>query len=505
MSIKRTKVDVTIEKKILTGLIVSDQFISEFQQYYIPEFFELPYATLIAEWCFGYYDLYKKAPNAYIEDLFMNWTKTDPDDDIEKLVAVFLSHMSKDFERSEKFNHAFLMDEAIKYLNTRAYTVLAAELRQCITANQPEEAERLLNSFKAVEKALGEGVDPFNNKEVILNAFSAKQEPLFRVPGKLGKLLNDEFTRDSFVAFMGPEKRGKSFWLMYFAFMAHKAGCNVAFFQAGDMSENQMVRRQMIYLAQKSDLPKYCNELYIPILDCVHNQSDECGKRQRKGTFGIDTSGEFEFDPNYAACSVCSKDKNSYDYKGAVWYKKRDPVKPLSPREAYEINQKYLKRYRTGVFKLSTHPARHLNVAGIKQILEKWERTEEFVPDVILIDYADIMAPEKGSNEFRHQQNETWMALRGLSQQKHACVITATQASASSYSKESVGREDFSEDKRKYAHVTAMFALNQTQEEKKKGLMRIAPILIREDDFDTGYNVRVLQCLQIGRPYLASF
>ena len=46
------------------------------------------------------------------------------------------------------------------------------------------------------------------------------------------------------------------------------------------------------------------------------------------------------------------------------------------------------------------------------------------IPDVIIVDYADILAPEDTrQSEKRHQVDETWKALRRLSQEWHALVI----------------------------------------------------------------------------------
>ena len=162
-------------------------------------------------------------------------------------------------------------------------------------------------------------------------------------------------------------------------------------------------------------------------------------------------------------------------------------------------------RISDDTFKLSTHPNSTLNINKIRSILDKWEEREGFVPDVILIDYADILAPERNNIEFRHQQNESWKAMRALSQERHACVLTVTQAAATSYGKANLDLSDFSEDKRKYAHVTGMFVLNQTPEEKRSGIIRFGALMVREDAFDINHNVHVLQCLQIGRPYISSY
>ena len=61
-----------------------------------------------------------------------------------------------------------------------------------------------------------------------------------------------------------------------------------------------------------------------------------------------------------------------------------------------------------------------------------WEKQDGFVPDLIVVDYADLIVPES-RGEFRHQQNEIWKGLRRLSQEKgEPLVITASQSDAKS-------------------------------------------------------------------------
>jgi hypothetical protein len=83
--------------------------------------------------------------------------------------------------------------------------------------------------------------------------------------------------------------------------------------------------------------------------------------------------------------------------------------------------------------------------------------------------------------------------------------MTASQGDADSYDKNVLTAKNFSETKAKNAHVTAGFGLNQTDDEKLKGIMRINSYLARDNDFSVSRTVNVLQRLQIGRPHLGSY
>jgi len=208
----------------------------------------------------------------------------------------------------------------------------------------------------------------------------------------------------------------------------------------------------------------------------------------------------FRNNPEYRICRNCK------DIEGAPWLIPNPTTNLLTWKEAYKAARKWRKKYRKQ-FRLSTYANETLSVSEIKAVLDIWERNEEFIPDVIIIDYADLLTsdPDIRGLDFRNRQNIIWQRLRALSQLRHCLVITATQAAASAYGKDLLSMSDFSEDKRKYAHVTAMYGVNQTDEEKQIGIMRINQIVVREDDFLTSKPVHVLQRLQIGKPVLESY
>ncbi|HSH50344.1 MAG TPA: LAGLIDADG family homing endonuclease, partial [Bacteroidales bacterium] len=315
-----------------------------------------------------------------------------------------------------------------------------------------------------------------------------------------------------------------TFWLLDISMRAITKKANVAFFQAGDMTKHQQLKRICIHLAKKSDKEKYCGKLTIPVKDCLLNQADLCDRPEREendklkgfpirdmanGAYEVrknldmDTLVNFYHKyPDYIPCYNCKE----WKYNGSVWLKEHNTGPELKAPEAKKVLQNFFKKYKRR-FKLSTHANQTLTVKEIQNILNTWEKEDGFVPDLIVIDYADIVLPNNPRLEFRHQQNSVWMAMRGLSQERHCLVVTATQADAASYDQDTLNLKNFSEDKRKYAHATAIYGLNQDKKgrEKKMGLMRINELVVREDDFNVSNQVYVMQKLQMGRPFLGSF
>ncbi len=506
--------DEFIERRIITGLIVSTDYIQQVYSFWNPKLLATPTSRLITSWCIEYFDQYRKAPGRDIEGIYTQKCKEGLQQDKAEWIEDILEGLSEEYER-DKFNVEYLADETRKYFQERHLKTFSDGIRNELDAGNIIEAEEIAIAYTSVSKETQSAIDPFVSATRFKEAFKEREKPLIEFPtvklgwNALGEFWNQELVRGGFVALMGPEKRGKTFMLMELALQAVKSGCNVVFFQAGDMTEAQQLRRLGIYLAMKSDQARYCRPMYVPVADCKHNQLNNCNRPERQCDFGIggeisdydDLVSAYVEHKDYKPCRDCSA------YEGSVWFEEKSGTNPVTWKEAYKKAIAFKRRHSTH-FKLSTYPNETLTISEIKALLNIWERQENFVPDVIVVDYADILAPDPDFSrlDFRNQNNKIWQRLRSLSQERHCLVITATQASASAYKKKGkvLRMSDFSEDKRKYAHVTAMYGLNQTIEQKKIGIMRINEIVVRDADFGKA-DVKVLQRLQMGRPFLGSF
>jgi replicative DNA helicase len=156
-----------------------------------------------------------------------------------------------------------------------------------------------------------------------------------------------------------------------------------------------------------------------------------------------------------------------------------------------------------GTFRLSCHPNGSMSVPGIETRLDAWGRAG-WKPDIVVIDYADILAPIDTRQDKRHQVDETWKRLRGLSQKRHVCVITASQADAASYKVKTLDKSNFSESKTKLAHVNAFIGINATADERDKQLRRLNFIVRREESYSEQECLYVAGCLAIANPMIVT-
>jgi len=514
------------ERKIIIGLVMSTEFIQRIKNFWSIRLIETPEAKRIAMWCIEYYDKYNEAPKKEIETIYFSKKKKGlPEDVCELFEDVLLPGLSEEFVEDGGINVDYLVDVARKYFGRRNLQTHIEKLMSLLEKGNVTEAEKEANSYMKLAEESNPWIDLSHESifDVIHRAFNRTKKCLIPFEGAIGEFWNKQLYRGAFVALMGPEKRGKSYWLLEFAMRARRNKKKVALFQAGDMDDEDQIMRIANYLTHKSEDEDNSGKIYEPTLDCILNQTDFCDKRERtcdRGIFNHKIKNEKEAiklrktiayqelidvrktAKGYKTCTNCEMFKKSKF--GTPWIRKTDVGPPLTEEEAKEAYDEFFVQSKRS-FRISTHANGTLTVKEIENVLGIWER-EGFISDVIIIDYADLLT-EDSQKEERHRQNKVWKDLRGLSQKKHALIITATQTDAASYSNDLLTLDNYSEDKRKYGHVTAMYGLNQdpSGREKELGVMRINEIMLRKGKFSLKNQVHVLQNLTRGIPCLTSY
>jgi hypothetical protein len=135
--------------------------------------------------------------------------------------------------------------------------------------------------------------------------------------------------------------------------------------------------------------------------------------------------------------------------------------------------------------------------------MDELEVNENFIPDVLITDYLDILAPEPGRHEGRENIDATWKMAKSISQSRNLLHITVDQSSKITYEKD-IRLYDTSEDKRKNAHLDVKVAMNAVPEklEDDTNVLKFAVIAHRHKTFKPYNQVLVLQQTNIGQPFL---
>ena len=499
---RRTKeIRVDSEKKILIGMIVSTEYLHKIIHMADLKYFVLDYSRHIVRWVLEYYKKYKEAPSKHIQDIF-NTEKENLKEAEADLIEEFLSALSDEFERDSKFNVDYLIDRTVKYFDERSLVVLSENIQSCVGAGKIEKAKELLQGHRVVAKNTSQWVNPFEENfvaEVYKTHLSPEpdvdlNENLFKMPGKLGDLMG-MFKRGWLISYLAPRKRGKTFFLQETAIQAATNKLNVAVFSL-EMSKLGFAGRLIQRITAMGEETLY----YYPVFDCLRNQDGSCSRKESSKIVSIDNKTiEFDESIGHVACTKCRGNKK---FVPVTWFEKiKRPIMTEKKlvRGAKGFRFSYGDRVRVKIY-----PSFSANLTNIISDLDLLEYTEGFIPDVVLIDYADILAPEDRRSDQNTRIDETWKMMKQISEMRHCAVFTATQGNRRSGETKNTKANDVSWDIRKNDHVDAQYTLSQTVEEKKRGAIRIANSLHRWQEFDENKQTIVLQNLKLSQVLLDS-
>lgn len=121
-----------------------------------------------------------------------------------------------------------------------------------------------------------------------------------------------------------------------------------------------------------------------------------------------------------------------------------------------------VKEYPTGAAGVNTIRA-HIDKLALKQ----------FVPNIIIIDYADIMRSSRQFDSLRHELKLVYEELRGLAAELQIPIWTASQSNKEGASSEVVGLENMSEAYGKAMIADVVLTLQRRGHEKASGLGRL--------------------------------
>ncbi|MFW9871900.1 MAG: hypothetical protein ACFFG0_02280 [Candidatus Thorarchaeota archaeon] len=450
------KIESTIERDILTGLIVSKDFLFKISPKVDKYSFSQKFSQLLAGWCIEYYLKYGKAPGKDITSLIESKKTSLIDQATISMIETFLQNANERYKEFG-FNVEYNIDRAIEFFRKSNLNKLIEKIRGCTLSNDLEKADHLIANYRKVEKQYNTGIDVWSDISANIMALRSEEEQnrILSFGGGLGKLIRP-FRRKDFIAFVGPGKRGKSFWLIELAIMASLNGLNVIFISL-EMTEAEIllrIQQRVMGMLEPDERGNDIEIFEIPYFD----QRDEV-------------------------------------------YTRKEKIKRLNPEDVAN-KFKAMESFVGSKFKVFYYPAESIKASDIKILIDNERDYNGFVPDVLLVDYPDILAPEYVT-ETRHQIDKTWKILRSISQEYNLLEGVVSHTKTATFNRD-IRQDDLSEDYRKLNHVTWAGAINQSEDDKDMGIMRLSIIADRFKRFNTNREAIITQCLDIGAVHLDS-
>jgi replicative DNA helicase len=125
-----------------------------------------------------------------------------------------------------------------------------------------------------------------------------------------------------------------------------------------------------------------------------------------------------------------------------------------------------------GELKIKEYPTKTATTNTLRNYIEKLHR-QGFEPDVLVIDYADLLRPIDTKGEKRHDLESIYEELRGIAQEYSLRVWTASQTNRSGLNAEIITMEAISEAFNKCFVADFIMTISRTVEDRNKNEGRV--------------------------------
>jgi len=127
---------------------------------------------------------------------------------------------------------------------------------------------------------------------------------------------------------------------------------------------------------------------------------------------------------------------------------------------------------RSGKIKLREYGSGSFKPSSLNRLIETY-RNEGIVFDLVVVDYADIMAAEYRADQLRDNLREIYIDLRGLAFEHNVAMLTATQTNREGAKAATAKATDVGDDFNKVRTVDVLIGINATESEIKDGKARL--------------------------------
>jgi hypothetical protein len=448
----RRKVSIDHEKNIAIGCIISTKFARDFNLLIGKDLdlLKSKYIRIIISWALEYYKTYNEAPTTSILDIFKAEKENLQSEEDKELIEDTLDEINNKYVEEElKFDAAYIYSQVEIYIRGRALENSADQIKGFVKQNKMDEAEKIISEYRKPCKGELSGIQLLEDMNSIQDMF-VEQYSVFHPPGDLGILMGDMLKGD--LCYIGGSSKSSKTWTsMELAMMCLREGLNVGWFTL-EMNSLLMAKRFAQNMGNAS-FKELQERVYVPY----------------------------------------------FDEENRIYYKK-EKIKQLNER-GVKRNYKLFKKQYGGRLVIYDATTSGNTVASVKNTLINAEELEGIKFDVIFIDQLNLLKTfNKG--EKRHQLDAIALDIkRDIAQELNMLVFSPLQYNRLALKQDTNDESSISEAYSLYSHASLLISLNQTKEEREKGLLRIT--CSGRNDKYSGVCL-VLQCLDKGRAVLDS-
>lgn len=471
-----TQQSVEAERLYLSILIANTDILKQVFPVLDANLFTTPYSKRLCRWVIGYYEANKKAPHDNINALFVEKRKEIHDAEEMTHIRMVLQKMNDSWASYEHHDTNYTVEQIIKFLTEQKLRNTAEQMLVSLNAGNTENAEHILGNYRPIVLNNGNNFDLSKDTQKIIEAMKPNASKLFRIGGVLGDALG-WFNRGEVSVCMGPTKSGKSFLMLHIAMEAMFQGMKILYINA-ELSERMMVGRIWEYV------------LGQPI-------SLDDGKKNFRYTMLEPTESPTTFTvvhTNVTPVNVLS-DMLPKAEEGTVEYLKH--IEDVTRPQVQALQQQLLGEVSQN-FRMFTTPRNGFTLTGLEQCLDNFRNYENFNPDMVVVDYADLIQIHTKMDDLA-KEDYVWRSLGGISQERDIVLLTATQGNRKSADgKKYAASEGVGGAYKKLSHIGKLFCIAYEGEEEEDNIRRVFHSLER-DGACSSTEVVVTNCFPISR------
>lgn len=392
----------------------------------------------LATRAYAYIDKYGKPPADHIADLIEDKLSSDN----KREVRAYKDILSGLNDLKETINAEYVinkLEDFVKRQSLRSVAVDLAKALQRDTEESLEEAESLIANATTTRLKV---FDPGLRMSDTDRALAFLDMDGYAFPTGIPEFDKRGFgpTRKEMYLYIADAKTGKTWHMNHLAKVAVMNGLRTVHITL-EMSEEKNAQR---YIQAFFAVAKRADPIIIQKFKRLKNGGFEFYDKKIKPKLHLD-------DPNI----------------------RRKLKKKMKPFQNRVLDNIIIKQFPTG----------KLTVKQLEAYLDNLETNEKFVPDLLIVDYPDLMDLQAGKGgDRRHGLAEVYKNLRGVAVARNMALAVPTQSNRAGSGAKFVGRKNVSEAYTKIADADVVVTYSQTDLEKKLHLARLSVVAGRNDE-----------------------
>lgn len=398
-----------------------------------PSLFGGIYRVLVTR-IYDYLDRYKKPPGDHLPDLL-----SDKLDGQGREAGLYAETIQQIYDSHKGINTEYVMARLEQFVRGQSLRSVAIDLAKALqrdTEESLEEAEMLIAGAKHKSLSVFDPGTRLNDKKAALKFLDSN---VAAFPTGIPELDKRGFgpTRKELNLYVADTKRGKTWWLIQLAKLSLMQRLKVLHITL-EMSEDRCAQRYFMALFAMAKRDE--------VLPAVKFERNDLGK--------ISGFNDVRLQPQLNLDDPRIRDKLE---------KKID---------------KWGSRLLQNII-IKQFPGSQLTMPMLIAYMDNLEASEQFVPDLVLLDYPDLMKHDIAN--YRLSIDNTFKEFRGLMVARNMAGAAVSQSNKEGAKSKTVMGTHAGEAYTKIAHCDTSITYSQTTQEQKLGLARLTVVAGRND------------------------